>query len=114
MSETLDKLKQLSEQTREYISVTELPPELEANLIGDLIFKTDKRENECCFITLKTPEGKYITQKYTPTQYTHLHDQIIKCGGITNLQNTAHIWKKQRIGRAINERLFPQPKPKKK
>ena len=112
MSDQLEKLKEKAEQAKEYISVTDIPSEVNAILASDLVFKADKRGNEACFITLKTKEGKYIAQKYTPSTYKYLHDCIINCGGLTNLQNTYYIWKKERVGRSINERLYPQPKPK--
>jgi hypothetical protein len=112
MSEQLEKLKEKAEQAREYISVTDIPNEVSAILVGDFVFKADKRGNEALFITLKTKDNKYIAQKYTPTTYKYLHDRIIYCGGLEKLQNEFHTWKKERIGRAINERLYPQPKPK--
>jgi hypothetical protein len=51
-------------------------------------------------------------QKYTPSTYKYLYERIVDCGGIDKLKNEYHIWKKERIGRAINERLYPQPKPR--
>jgi hypothetical protein len=113
MSEQLEKLKEKAEQAREYISVTDIPEEVNAILVGELNFKADKRGNEALFLTLKTKDNKYIAQKYTPTTYKYLHDKIIDCGGLTKIQNELYIWKKERIGRAINERLYPQPKTKK-
>jgi hypothetical protein len=110
MSESLNKLKQKAEQVKEYLSVTDLPQQVKAIMVGDLQFKTDKRGNEACFITLQTKEGKYVVQKYTSTNYAYLYDRIVSCGGIQKLQTEYHFWVKERIGRSINERLFPQPK----
>jgi len=113
MSESLEILKKKAEQAKEFISVVDLPEQIEAKLVGDLVFKTDKRGNEGCFITLQTKEGKYVAQKYTQTQYAYLYNAIINCGGLAKLQNEYHIWIKQRVGRGINERLFPKPKQRK-
>jgi hypothetical protein len=110
MSESLNKLKEKAEQVKEYLSVTDLPKEIEAKMVGDLQFKTDKRGNEACFITLQTKEGKYVVQKYTSTNYAYLYDKITSCGGMQKLQTEYHLWVKERVGRSINERLFPQPK----
>jgi hypothetical protein len=110
MSESLDKLKQKAEQVKEYLSVTDLPSQIEAKMVGDLQFKTDKRGNEACFITLATKEGKLVVQKYTSTNYAYLYDRIVSCGGIQKLQTEYHTWVKERVGRSINERLFPQSK----
>jgi hypothetical protein len=112
MSEQLEKLKEKAEQTKEYISVTDIPNEVNAILVSDLNFKADKRGNEALFLTLKTKDNKYIVQKYTPSTYKYLYERIIDCGGIDKLKNEYHTWKKERIGRAINERLYPQPKPR--
>jgi hypothetical protein len=114
MSESLEKLKQKAEQVKEYLSVTDLPEQIEAKMIGDLQFKTDKRGNEACFITLETKEGKLVVQKYTSTNYAYLYDKITSCGGIQKLQMEYHTWIKERVGRSINDRLFPQPKKKAK
>lgn len=109
MSESLKQLKEKAEQTKEYISVIDIPQQVEAKLIGDLNFKTDKRGNEGCFITLQLKDGKFLAQKYTPTQYAYLYNAIIICGGIDKLRNEYHTWIKTRVGRGINERLFPKP-----
>jgi hypothetical protein len=112
MSDQLEKLREKAEQAREYISVTDIPNEINAILASDLNFKIDKRGHEALFITLKTKDNKYIVQKYTPTTYKYLYDRIIDCGGLEKLKKEFHIWRKERIGRAINERLYPQPKPR--
>jgi len=112
MSESLEKLKQKAEQVKEYLSVMDLPKEVQAKMVGDLDFRTDKRGNEACFIVLETKEGKLVVQKYTSTNYAYLYDRITSCGGIQKLQTEYHSWVKERVGRSINERLFPQPKPK--
>jgi hypothetical protein len=113
MSDFLAKLKEKAAQAREYLSVADIPALVNAILIGDLDFRADKRGNEALFVTLKTKDNKYIVQKYTPTTYQYLHQRIIDCGGLENLQKEFYTWKKERIGRAINERLFPQPKQRK-
>jgi len=110
MSDSLAKLAEKARQVRQYIPATELPSEVEALMVSDLVFKTDKRGNECCFVTLMTKDRKYIVQKYTPTTYSHLHNAIKACGGIEALQKDFHTWRKARVGRIMNERLFPVPK----
>jgi hypothetical protein len=112
MSEQLEKLKEKAEQTKEYISVTDIPNEVNAILVSDLNFKADKRGNEALFLTLRTKDNKYIVQKYTPSTYSYLYNKILECGSIEKLKNEYHTWIKQRAGRSINERLYPQPKPK--
>jgi frataxin-like iron-binding protein CyaY len=92
--------------------VTDIPAEVSAILVGDFVFKADKRGNEALFITLKTKDNKYIVQKYTPSTYSYLYNKILECGGIEKLKNEYHTWTKQRAGRSINERLYPQPKQK--
>jgi oligoribonuclease (3'-5' exoribonuclease) len=92
--------------------VTDIPAEVSAILVGDFVFKADKRGNEALFITLKTKDNRYIVQKYTPSTYKYLYERIIDCGGIDKLKNEYHTWIKQRAGRSINERLYPQPKQK--
>jgi len=114
MSNLLEKLKEKAAQAREYLSVADIPVEVNAVLASDLDFRADKRGNEALFVTLKTKDNKYIVQKYTPTTYKYLHEKIIDCGGLEKLQKEFYVWKKERIGRAINERLFPQPKQLKK
>ncbi|MEM2368411.1 MAG: hypothetical protein QXQ50_09300 [Candidatus Bathyarchaeia archaeon] len=110
----LEKLKQKAEEVAEYLSVTDLPNEIQAKIVSDLVFKVDKRGNEACFITLETPDRKRVVQKYTPSTYKALHEAILNAGGLEYLQNNYVTWTKRREGRAINERLFPQPKTKKK
>jgi hypothetical protein len=114
MSEQLNKLKQKAEQVKNYLSVLEIPQQIEAILISDLEFKKDKRENEACYIQLQTRDKKIIVQKYTQTNYEYLYDTIIACGGIDKLKQEYHMWKKERVGRSINERLFPAPNKKSK
>jgi frataxin-like iron-binding protein CyaY len=112
MSDQLEKLKEKAQQTKEYISVTDIPNEVNAILASDLTFKADKRGNEALFITLRTKDNKYIVQKYTPSTYSYLYQRILDCGGLEKLKNEYHTWIKQRAGRSINERLYPQPKQK--
>ncbi|MBS7270383.1 MAG: hypothetical protein KIH10_16300 [Candidatus Freyarchaeota archaeon] len=107
-------LKEKAEQTPEYISVTDIPPTVTAKLASDLTFKADKRGNEACFITLETPDKKRIVQKYTPSTYKYLYEAILNSGGIDYLKTNYVEWKKERLGRAINERLYPTPKKKAK
>ncbi len=108
----LEKLKQKASEVPEYISVTDLPDTVTARLITNPTFKTDKRGNEACFLTLETPDRKRIVQKYTPSTYKHLYEAIINAGGLEYLKNNYVEWTKLRVGRAINERLYPTPKTK--
>jgi hypothetical protein len=105
-----EKLAEKARQVKQYIPATELPLELEAIVVAEPVFKTDKRGNEGCFITLKTRDGKFVAQKYTPTQYAALEAAVKACGGIKALMSDYFVWRKQRVGRAMNERLFPVPK----
>lgn len=114
MSEVLKTLKEKAEKVKEYLSVLEVPESIEVKLIGDLEFKKDKRGNEACFLTLETREGKIIVQKYTSTNYAYLYDAISKLGDITFLKKDFVTWKKAKVGRSINERLFPMPTKKEK
>jgi hypothetical protein len=107
MSEIMRKLREKAEQTPDYISVGEIPNEIEAKILQQPEFKVDKRGNECLFIRLITKDKKAVVQKYTPTTYKQLMNRIEECGGIEALVKQYHIWKKERSGRAINERLFP-------
>jgi hypothetical protein len=113
MANMLEKLKEKAKEAKEYVSVAELPDEIELRIATEPEFKVDKRGNECLFIVLDTKDGKRVVQKYTPTQYKQLIDLLEKCGGIEALKTEFFIWKKKRIGRALNDRLFPQPKTKK-
>jgi hypothetical protein len=108
----LDKLKQKSEQIGEFVSVAEIPNEVVAKLENGE-FKVDKRGNECLFVRLRTKDNKIIIQKYTPSTYKTLYERIKACGDIEALKNEYFTWKKERVGRAINERLFPYPLKKK-
>jgi hypothetical protein len=108
----LQKLKQKAEEVREYISVSEIPESLELKMVSEPTFKVDKRGNEAFFITLQTRDKKFLVQKYTPSTYNHLIKAIQECGGEEELKNEFHIWVKERVGRAINDRLFPTPLPK--
>jgi hypothetical protein len=114
MSEQLNKLKQKAEQVKNYLSVLEIPQQIEAILISDLEFKKDKRDNEACYLQLQTRDKKIIVQKYTQTNYAYLYDAIVACGGLEKLKEEYHTWKKERVGRSINERLFPMPNRKAK
>ncbi len=111
MSELEKTLEQKVKETPEFLSVAELPEELVAK-VQSSVFKTDKRGNEALFIRLLTKDNKVVIQKYTPTQYKYLLEQIRKCGGIENLKTNYYTWRKEKVGRAINERLFPTPKKK--
>jgi predicted nucleotide-binding protein (sugar kinase/HSP70/actin superfamily) len=113
MSDTLKTLKEKAEKVKEYLSVLEVPESIDVKLIGDLEFKKDKRGNEACFITLETRDAKIIVQKYTSTNYAYLYDAISKLGDIEFLKKDFITWKKAKVGRSINERLFPMPKIKK-
>lgn len=110
----LEKLREKAEEVAEYLSVTDLPDQIQAKIVSDLVFKVDKRGNECLFLTLETPEKKRIVQKYTPSTYSALYEALLNAGGWEYLQNNYATWVKQRVGRAINERLYPQIKTKKK
>ena len=70
-------------------------------------FKKDTRENELLYLTLETEEKQMIVQKYTPTTYTHLLDQIKLAGGVKKLQDNYTMWEKERIGRTLYPRLYP-------
>jgi hypothetical protein len=109
----LEKLKEKASEAKEYISVTELPDEIDVRIATEPQFKVDKRGNECLFVVLDTKDGKRVVQKYTPSQYGQLVDMIERCGGIETLSTEYFTWKKKRIGRALNDRLFPQPKKQK-
>ena len=109
----LEKLKEKASEAKEYISVAELPDEISLKIAVEPSFRVDKRGNECLFIVLDTKDGKRVVQKYTPTQYKELANLIEECGGIETLSTGYFTWKKKRIGRALNDRLFPQPKTKK-
>jgi len=106
------KLKEKAEQTLQYISVTEIPEEVMAKVIKSE-FKVDKRGNEALFITLETEDKKAIVQKYTPSTYKYLLQCIERCGGEEALKTDYYLWKKERVGRVINERLFPHKIKKK-
>jgi len=69
--------------------------------------KKDKRDNESLYLTLETEDKKRIVQKYTPTTYKHLTEKIKKSGGLSVLKDKFSIWKKERIGRNIYDRLYP-------
>lgn len=114
MSEPLKILKEKAEKVKEYLSVLEIPETIEVKLTSDLEFKKDKRGNEACFITLETRDGKIIVQKYTSTNYAYLYDAISKLGDLEFLKKDFYTWKKAKVGRSINERLFPMPKKKEK
>jgi hypothetical protein len=104
-----EELRRRAAQVKEYIPATNLPDEVEAIIIGEPTFKTDKRGTEALFITLKTRDGKYIAQKYMPTTYADLESAIGSCGGVKALQESYHIWRKKRSGRTQFDRLFPTP-----
>lgn len=110
MSDSLAKLKAKAESVKEYMSLSEIPEQIELRVIGDIVFKNDKRGNEACFITLETRDGKLVVQKYTQTNYLHLYNSIMACGGLEKLQREFHLWVKENVGRSLNPRLFPKPK----
>jgi hypothetical protein len=109
MSSLEEELRRRAAQVKEYIPATNLPDEVEAVIVGEPTFKTDKRGTEALFITLKTRDGKYIAQKYMPTTYKDLEAAIKACGGVKALQESYHIWRKRRSGRTQFDRLFPTP-----
>jgi hypothetical protein len=109
MSSLEEELRKRAAQVKEYIPATNLPDEVEAIIIGEPTFKTDKRGTEALFITLKTRDGKYIAQKYMPTTYSDLESAIKACGGVEALKRSYHIWRKRRSGRTQFDRLFPTP-----
>jgi hypothetical protein len=112
MSEILEKLKAKAEQVGEYISITEIPSEVTA-MLESLEFKIDKRGNECLFVRLKTKDNKIIVQKYTPTTYESLYERINDVGWDRIAAGEYVLWRKERRGRAINDRLYPYPIKKK-
>jgi hypothetical protein len=112
MSDMLEKLKQKSEQVGEFISVSEIPSEVIARLESSE-FKVDKRGNECLFVRLRTKDNKIIIQKYTPSTYKYLYERINEIGAERLAAGEFFLWKKERVGRAINERLYPYPLKKK-
>jgi len=109
-----EQLKKKSEQIPQYISVSEIPPKIEVKILS-FEFKTDKRGNEACFITLVTKDGKRVVQKYTKSCYEALFNAIEHAGGERYLSENFHVWVQERRGRSINPRLYPTPieKPKK-
>lgn len=104
-----EQLKKKAEENK-YADLTTLPTTIEAKIIGEPQFKNDARGNECCFIDLEMKDGKKVRQKYTATQYNELSIAIEKMGGMQLLKNTMNSWTKKRIGRAINDRFFPETK----
>jgi hypothetical protein len=109
MSSIEEELRKRAAQVKEYIPATNLPDEVEAIIVGEPVFKKDKRGTEALFVTLRTRDGKYIAQKYMPTTYADLEAAIRSCGGIRALQTNYHIWRKKRSGRTQFDRLFPTP-----
>jgi len=111
MSDIIEKLKKKAEETPTFLSVTDIPNQVEARILtGE--FKTDKRGNECFFLRLITKDNKIIVQKYTPSTYRDLYNAMKEAGDVEYLMNNFHVWEKRRSGRAINERLFPVPAKK--
>jgi hypothetical protein len=113
MSEIAEKLKVKAEQIGEFMSVSEIPSEVVAKLESSE-FKVDKRGNECLFVRLRTKDNKIIIQKYTPSTYKYLYERINEAGWDRLAAGEFFLWKKERIGRAINERLYPYPLARKK
>lgn len=102
----------------EYASLTDLANTIDAKILGEPVFKVDKRGNEALFMTLLMKNDKKVVQKYTKTAYKTLEEDLESCGGLTVLQNEWFTWTRQRVGRAQHERFYPQPntpelKPKK-
>lgn len=111
MSESIEeierKLEQKADETN-YVSVTELPIEITAK-IESAGFRNDKRGNEAFFLTLMLEDKRIVAQKYTRTCYKHLVDAIKACGGFRALMQNFTIWRKERVGRALNDRFYPVP-----
>ncbi|MEM4067271.1 MAG: hypothetical protein QXV17_10490 [Candidatus Micrarchaeaceae archaeon] len=106
-----EELKKRAAQQPKYLSVTELPNKIEVKILS-FEFKTDKKGQEACFITLITRKGEYIVQKYTKSTYEDLFNTIEAAGGEAYLSSTFTEWRLERRGRSINPRLYPAPKVK--
>ena len=112
MSTIEEKLKAKAEAVGEFLSISDLPNEVIAKLESGE-FKVDKRGNEAFFVRLRTKDNKIIVQKYTPSTYKYLYERMQACGGAEELMKDFFLWKKERVGRVLNERLMPYPLPKK-
>ena len=106
-----EKLDQKRKDTT-YLSLSDLGEQIEATVLGEPQFKTDKRSNEALYVNLKTTLGT-VVQKFGKSLYEKLHADIIACGGLKPLQETIHIWKQEKAGRATFNRYYPQPNKKK-
>ena len=118
MSEFELDLEKRSQLSGDYLSVRDMPDTLELTVLKQE-YKLDGRGKECLYITFQIASGEHmakkVVQKYTPSTYTDLHEAIQKAGGWKQLTSLEpHKWTKQASGRTINQRLFPEPKPKTK
>lgn len=99
-------------QENKYLSLSELPTTINAIIVGDPQFKTDKRGNEAVYITLQTTTGNVI-QKFGKSLYEKLLESLKECGGLIELQKNKHDWKQEKAGRVQFNRYFPQPNKQK-
>jgi len=100
-------LKEKAKDIPEYISVIEIPDEVEA-VIEKYQFKTDKNGVECLFLTLRTKDNKRIVQKYPPSTFRELTKIFEKFGGAEQLKSRYAVWEKGIIGRMQKQRLIPK------
>ena len=113
MSSLDELLKQKAKDIPEYISVVEIPEEVEA-VIEKYQFKTDKNGIECLFLTLRTRDDKRIVQKYPPSTFRELTEIFEKFGGAEQLKSRYAGWEKGIIGRMQKQRLIPTTWAKRK
>lgn len=113
MTETVEqKLEQKAKESK-YLSLSDLGETIKATILGEPQFKTDKRGNEALYIQLKTSTGT-VVQKFGRSLYAILGEKIKLCGNLKMLQDTEHIWKQEKAGRATFNRYFPVPNKKEK
>ena len=111
---TLNKLKEKADESN-YLSLQDLGQQINAKLEGDLVFKSDKRGNDSCYLTLIEQETmRPVVQKFGKSLYALLYNKIVACGGIEPLQQGFFVWKREKAGRATNDRYFPIAPTKKK
>jgi hypothetical protein len=89
------------------ISLDELGDTIKGT-ISKYEYKADARTNQALFLTIKTAEGNVI-QKYGRSLYQTLLTKVKACGGIEKLQETEHVWKQEKAGRATFNRYYPVP-----
>jgi hypothetical protein len=115
--EVLEKKIAETPEKQARIDLKDLPQEIMCKIIKYEL-KEDTTHKECMYLTMITEDGKFFTQKYTPTCWTELNTRIKNARGYEYLSNNFTMWKQDFVGRATKPRMYPATdattKPKEK